>query len=81
LDKYRNSLVYLDEVYRVAGSPENIFIIHGQKQAQISKTKWSSGKGDPYSRYIIETAPPNSCCVKYSKIDKYEKIYLASKFY
>lgn len=64
----------ISEIYRVAGSANNIFIIHAQNGSKISKTKWSSGRCDPYSKYVITSAPPTSSNITYSKINNYARI-------
>lgn len=61
----------IKEIYRVAGDSSNIFVIHAQNNSKISLVKYSSGKSDPYSKNVIDTAPPEYNNITYHKIDKY----------
>jgi hypothetical protein len=55
----------IGELYRVAGSADNIFVVHASPYALWSRLRKSSSPSDPVAVNVITEAPPTSRKIKY----------------
>ena len=58
----------IQELYRVSGGWQNLFVTHIQPLSKYARYKWSSGKNCAPTRNIVHTAPPISQDIKYEEI-------------
>lgn len=67
LEYIKNLDRLIPHIFRVAGGPQNIFVVTAQRHSLLAHLKMSSGVDDPLSENIITHSPPQYQCIKYIK--------------